>query len=91
MAAMLVLVCPRDENVVNVHEDEGQVAEDVIHEALKRLGGVAKTERHSSKLEEVERGSDGSLRVVIGMNRDEMIGTYQVDFGKHSIHRGGRM
>ena len=35
MAAMFILVCTRDENVVNVHEDEGQVAEDVPHEALK--------------------------------------------------------
>ena len=79
MAAMFVFVGTRDENVIDVHKNEGQVSEDAVHETLKELRSIAKAERHLNKLEEAERGSDGSLQLVIWMNWVEMIGTHQID------------
>ena len=39
------------ENIVKVRKAEVEVPQDVVHEALECLGGVAEAKRHERKLE----------------------------------------
>ncbi len=48
---MLFQAVAGDDDVVQVAEDEGEVLEDAVHEALEGLGCVAEAERHEEVFE----------------------------------------
>ena len=45
----------------------------MVHEPLKRLSSVAKTEKHLSELKEAKRGDNGCLGNISGGDRDLII------------------
>jgi hypothetical protein len=54
--------------------------ENLVHEALKRLGGVVQAEGHEGELEYAERGSNGRDLYFVGMDGDLIVSCHQVDF-----------
>jgi hypothetical protein len=68
--------------MVQVGETQVESPQNVIHEALERLGGVVQKEGHEWELEEAERSCNNGLLDIIGMDGDLVIGSHQVDFGK---------
>jgi hypothetical protein len=71
------------EDVIHVGEAEVEFSQDVVHEALERLGGVSQAERHVRELEQAKGCSNGCLRDVVGVAGNLVICFHQVDFGKH--------
>ena len=63
----------RDEDVIQVDEEEGQVLEHRVHEALEGLRRVPQAEGHPQKLEETEEGDDGCIRDVLWVHRHLMV------------------
>ena len=53
---MFLLISTSDENVVQVDEREMKIFEHLVHQALKGLGAVLHSERHSEILEQPEGG-----------------------------------
>ena len=77
------LACHQD--IVQVHQQEVQVLEDGIHQSLESLGGVLKPERHAEEFKEPERGDHGRLGHVIGVDRNLVITTDEVDFTEDDL------
>ena len=76
---MLLERVRRDEHVIEVHEDTVEAAEDVVHEALKRLGRVPQPEGHAHELEESEGSDQGSLGHVLVSHRYLVESLHQID------------
>ena len=73
-----------NENVVNVCIGSGDTTEDLIHETLECLRGIAKSKWHLDELEKSEWGGYGSLGNVSGGHWDLVVGTDQVQLGENS-------
>ena len=58
---MLLFSVAGDENVVEVDKNEGDAAEDAIHQPLECLGGILEPEGHAEELPEPEGSDDGRL------------------------------
>ena len=59
--------------IVQICEDKREVAEQLVHESLKRLCGICQTERHKQILKQPEGGDDGGLLDVLGRHGDLMV------------------
>ena len=53
-----------DQDVVEVHEHEWQVAEELVHEALKCLGSIFQTKWHENVLKQTEWRANCRFRYV---------------------------
>ena len=69
-----------DQNVIHVHKDEVEAAEDVIHESLERLRAVAQSVRHAQELERPEGCGDGCLQDVVWSHGNLVEGPDEVEF-----------
>jgi hypothetical protein len=73
----VLFACSRNyKDIVQVGDTEVESPQNVTQEALESLGGIAQTEGHEGKL-----GNSGLLYVV-GMDKDLIVGSHQVDFGR---------
>ncbi len=54
-----------DKMIVQIGENEWEVAEQLVHESLKRLCGICQTERHKQILKQPKGGDDGGLLNVV--------------------------
>ena len=82
MLHVLLQAVAGDDDVVQVAEDEGQVLEDAVHEALEGLGCVAEAEGHEEVLEQTKWRNDRRLGDVLGRHRYLMVALHQVDAGE---------
>ena len=57
----------------------------LIHEALKRLGRVFKSEQHPDELEETKGRGDGRLRNVFLSDRDLMVAFDKINFAEDGV------
>jgi hypothetical protein len=71
-----------DEDVVQVGEAEVESSQNVVHKALKHMGGVAQAEGHEGELEKAEWSGDGGLVYIIRMEGDLVVHCHQVDLGE---------
>jgi hypothetical protein len=67
-----------DEMVVQVCEDEGEVAKQLVHEALEELSSICQTERHKQIFKQPEGGDDGGLLNVLGRHGDLMVPLHEI-------------
>jgi hypothetical protein len=67
-----------DKDVVQVDESEREAFEEVVHEALEGLGGVAEAKGHDKVFVEAKGGDDCSLGNVRRVNGDLVIAFDQV-------------
>jgi hypothetical protein len=81
---LLVLLAGLGENedIVQVRKTTVESSQHFVHESLERLGCVAEAKGHVEELEEAEGSCDGGLWNVVGMHRNLIVGSHQVDFGK---------
>jgi hypothetical protein len=70
-----------NEYVVQVDEAEVESSQNVVHEALRCLGGVAQAEGHEGELEKAEWSGDDCLLYIVRMNGDLVLRSHQVDLG----------
>ena len=49
------------ENIIQVDKNKGEMAEEVVYEALEGLGGIAEAKRHGGILVEAEGSDNGSF------------------------------
>ena len=71
-----------DDVVVEVGEDEGQVAEEHVHEPLEGLRGVAEAERHEQVFKEAERRYNGRFWNVSRVHWNLVVPLDEVDEGE---------
>ena len=86
-AEMLTVLLGRaagDEDVVEVHEHEGNVAQDGVHEALKCLGRVLQAKGHPQELKQAEWRDDRRLWDVLLAHRDLVVAAHQIDLAEDS-------
>ena len=76
-----------DKDVVQVDEDEGDAAEDAIHQPLECLGGILETKGHAEELPEPKGSDDGRLGDVGQCDGDLMIAAHQVYLGEGPLAR----
>ena len=57
-----------DEDIIQIDENKGKVAEKAVHEALEGLGGIAESKRHGGVLVEAK----GVIMAVLGMSEAAM-------------------
>jgi hypothetical protein len=62
-----------DEMVIQVCEDEREVAKQLVHEALEGLSCICQTERHKQIFKQPKGGDDGGLLDVLGGHGDLMV------------------
>ena len=79
VAKVLVVVCARHQDVVDVDVHEGKSAHDFVHEALESLCGVPEAEGHGQEREAAEGCRDGRLVDVFGGNRNLVVRSDEVD------------
>jgi hypothetical protein len=80
---LVLLERPReDEDVVHVGEAEVESSQNVVHEALERLGGVSQAEGHEGELKKAEWSGDGGLLHIVGMDGDLVVRSHQLDLGE---------
>ena len=65
MLDVLLQAVAGDDDVLQVAEDEGEVLEYSVHEALEGLVGIAEAEGHEEVLEQAERRDDRRLGDVL--------------------------
>ena len=67
--------------------------EDIVHEALKGLGGVAEAKRHGEVLVEAKGSDDRCLGDVGRMNWDLVVAFYEIQLGEDggSVEAGGKV
>ena len=65
-----------DENVIEVDKNEGDVAEDAIHQSLECLSSILEPKRHTKELPEPEGRDDGRLGDVSLCYRDLVVATH---------------
>ena len=83
MLEMFLKAAGGDQDVVEVDEDEVQIAAYSVHESLKRLGGILQPEGGPHELPQAERCDHSGLGDVSRSDGDLVISTDQVDFGKN--------
>jgi hypothetical protein len=71
-----------DEDIVQVGEAEVKSSQNVVHEALKCLCGIAQAKGHEGELEKAEWSGNGRLLYIIRMDRDLVVHSHQVDLGE---------
>jgi hypothetical protein len=76
-------VLAEDEDIVEVHEDEGYTIKNPIHHPLERLGRIPKAERHLQKLVEAKRGHNRRLEDVRGRHRNLVVTLNEVQLREH--------
>jgi hypothetical protein len=78
---MLLVLLKRqgDEDIIQVGETEFESSQNVVHEALERLGGVAQTE---GELENTECSGDGGFLYIVRMHGNFVVRSHQVDLGE---------
>jgi hypothetical protein len=79
---LVFLERPREDEDVQVGETEIETPQNVVHEALERLGGFAQTEEHEGELEYAEWSGNGHLLYIVGMDGDLIVCSHQVDFAE---------
>lgn len=52
------------QNVIQVHENKQQVAQNTVHELLKSLGGVFQPKGHVEELKQTKRTYDNCLGIL---------------------------
>ncbi len=82
MLDVLLQAVAGDDDVVQVSEDEGEVLEDAVHEALEGLGCVAEAEGHEEVLEQTEWRNDCHHGDVLGRQWYLMVTLHQVYAGE---------
>ena len=78
MEQMFFHVAAGNQVIVQVCENEREVAEQLIHESLERLGGVGQTKRHEEVLEQAKRRDYGRFFHILRSHRDLVISFHQV-------------
>ena len=71
-----------DDVVVEVGEDKGQVAEELVHQPLEGLRGIAEAKRHEQVFEEAERRYNGRFRNVRRVHGNLVVPLDEVDDGE---------
>lgn len=61
---------------------EDESLQNVVHEVLKRLGGVAQADGHEGELEKADWSGDGCLPCIVRMDCGMVVGSHQVDHGE---------
>jgi hypothetical protein len=79
MVQMLLQGAAGDDVVIQVGEDEGEVAEELVHEPLKSLRCVPKAKRHKKIFEKTKRSYYSSFLNIFLSHRDLMIALDEVD------------
>jgi hypothetical protein len=62
---MLLRVCTRDQDVIDVDKHPRKILKDTIHEPLKGLPSVAESKGHPQELPQTKGSGDGCLLDVI--------------------------
>ncbi len=72
---VLVFICTRtgDKEVINVGIAEIRATQDLVDEALKRLGCILESKGHPKELKQSKGCCDSSLGDIIRLGRDLMI------------------
>ena len=73
-----------DEDIIQIDENKGKVAEKAVHEALEGLGGIAESKRHGGVFVEAEGRNNGSFGDVGGGNGNLVISFDKVKLGEDS-------
>ena len=84
---MLLFSVARDEDVIQVDEDERDGTEDAVHQPLECLGGVLETKGHAEELQEPKGSDDGRLGDICHHNSDLEVAVYQVHLGEDLLAR----
>jgi hypothetical protein len=71
-----------DEDIVQAGKAEVASSQNVVHKALKRLGGVEQAEGHEGELEKAEWSGNGRLLYINRMDGDLVVRSHQVDLGE---------
>ncbi len=67
-----------DEMVIQVCEDEGEVAKQFVHEALEGLSIICQAERHKQIFKQPKGGDDGGLLDVLGRHGDLIVPLHEI-------------
>jgi hypothetical protein len=70
---MGVHVSGGEENIIKINKNVGEVSKKAVHEALKSLGGVAKTKGHVKIFKQAKRSCYSCFRNVRRSNRDLVV------------------
>jgi hypothetical protein len=73
--------------IIKVGAAEDESSHNVIHEALKRLGGVALTEDREEEFEEAKGSGDDCFLYVVGMDRNVDACLHQIDLREEAKTR----
>lgn len=75
-----------DEDIVEVDDDTNveEVAENIIHEALKSGGGVRKSEGHDEPFKRAIASAESGLPLFTISNTNKVISMSKVDFGEYA-------
>ena len=68
-----------------VNKDKFKASTNTVHKTLEGLGGIAEAKRHTTELKKAERCSYSGLGNVIVVDRDLVISSDKVDFGKDGV------
>ena len=83
MMSMRSMVGTRNQNVVEVDEDEGQANEHSVHQPLEGRPRIPQTKRHADELKQSEGGDDGSLGDVVWKHLDLIVPLHKVEGGEY--------
>ncbi len=81
---MILKVGTGDKNVIQINKNEGESLENVVHEALEHLGGVAETKRHLEEFIESEGSDYCCFWDIFRMERNLVITFNKIQFGENS-------
>jgi hypothetical protein len=77
---------PGEDEDVQVGEVEVESSQNVVHEALTHLGGVAQAEGHEGEIEKTEWSGDGGLLYIVRMDGGLVVRSHQVNLGEDGTH-----
>ena len=80
---MLLIYVTGNEDIVQINEDIGNIAKNAIHQPLECLGNILKPKGHAEELPEFEGSDDGRLGDVCQYDRNLVVATNQIYFGKY--------
>jgi hypothetical protein len=80
VSAVKSLAGAGDEDVIEVHEHEGQAAQKRVHEALKRHARVPQAKKRAHKLKQTKRRNTSRFGDVSGSNWDLEVALPKVQF-----------
>ena len=82
MGSVLCGISASHQDIIQIHEDEGQASTHGIHQSLEGLRSVLQPEWCSEKFVWTERGDNSRLVYILACHWNLVVSWNQVNFGK---------